>query len=191
ALHFPLTVGTERIGVLSLEFPKGQRPSESLASFFCAEVALALDWARRLERAENEALTDPLTGVHNRRSLEIRLGDELRRVRALGSPLSVLFIDIDHFKWFNDSFGHDAGDRMLRTTARRIAAGLRGNDFVARYGGDEFVVILPGADRAGAGLVATRIHAELSAITLDGSTDDTGISFTIGAATFPEDADSA
>jgi two-component system, cell cycle response regulator len=189
-LHSPLTVGAERIGVLSLSFPRGQRPSESLASFFCAEVALALDWARRLEQAKSDAMTDALTGVHNRRYLELRLGEEIRRARSVGSALSVLFVDIDHFKGFNDTFGHEAGDRLLRATAGRIAAGLRGDDLVARYGGDEFIVLLPGADRAGAALVASRMQADFAAITGEGRFAGSDVSFTIGGATFPDDADS-
>ncbi|MEW6271102.1 MAG: diguanylate cyclase [Thermodesulfobacteriota bacterium] len=186
-LHFPLTVGTDRIGVLSMCFAASNRPSESLAGFFCAEVALALDSAIRLERARSEALTDALTGVYNRRFLETRLADELRRARALGASTSVLFIDIDRFKWFNDTFGHEVGDRLLRSAAEVLAAQLRSVDVVARFGGDEFVVILPDTDRAGSVVVASRLQDALSRLADDALSDGNALTVTIGGATSPED----
>lgn len=186
-MHFPLTVGTERIGVLSLCFPADVRPSASLSGFFCAEVALALESAIRLERARSEALTDPLTGVYNRRFLEGRLDDELRRARALGASASVLFIDIDRFKWFNDTFGHEVGDRLLCRVADALRAQLRSVDVVARFGGDEFVVVLPETDRAGSAVVAARLQEGLIALTDATLPDEASLTVTIGAATYPED----
>ena len=188
-IHFPLTVGTERIGLMSLSFAAASRPSESLSSFFCAEVALALDSAIRLERAQSEALTDALTGVYNRRFLEARLAEELRRASSLGYPTSLLFMDIDNFKWVNDTLGHDVGDRLLRDVARVLASQLRAVDVVARFGGDEFVVILPESDRAGSLRVATRLQEALAASALDALPEDCSITLTIGAATSPEDGD--
>jgi diguanylate cyclase (GGDEF)-like protein/putative nucleotidyltransferase with HDIG domain len=187
-IHFPLTVGTERIGLMSLSFAAASRPSESLSSFFCAEVALALDSAVRLERAQSEALTDALTGVYNRRFLEARLAEELRRALSLGYQTSLLFIDIDRFKWVNDTFGHDVGDQLLRDVARvLLGAQLRAVDVVARFGGDEFVVILPESDRAGALLVATRLQEALAGNALANLPEGCSITVTIGAATSPED----
>src|SRR5690606_15170936 len=186
-LHFPLTVGTDRIGVLSMCFTAADRPSESLAGFFCAEVALALDSAIRLEHARSEALTDPLTGVYNRRFLETRLADELRRAREIGTSTSVLFIDIDRFKWFNDTFGHEVGDRLLRSAAEALAAQLRSVDVVARFGGDEFVVILPDTDRAGSAVVAARLQDALLRIANDALPPGNELTVTIGGATSPED----
>jgi diguanylate cyclase (GGDEF)-like protein/putative nucleotidyltransferase with HDIG domain len=187
ALTFPLTVGTERIGVLTLCFAAASRPSESLSGFFCAEVALALDSALRLERARSEALTDALTGVYNRRFLESRLVDELRRARAAGLPTSLLFIDIDRFKWVNDTFGHDVGDRLLRDVANVVAAQLRAVDVVARFGGDEFVVILAETDRAGSVAAAMRLQEALGSSGLEALPQDCSLTVTIGAATSPED----
>jgi diguanylate cyclase (GGDEF)-like protein/putative nucleotidyltransferase with HDIG domain len=186
-IHFPLTVGTERIGIMSLAFPAASRPSESLSSFFCAEVALALDSAIRLERAQSEALTDALTGVHNRRFLEARLADELRRAKQLGYPTSLLFIDLDRFKEVNDTYGHDVGDQLLRNVATLLAAELRAVDVIARFGGDEFVVILPETDRAGSVRVASRLQEALARRGLEGMPDGCDVTFTIGTATSPED----
>lgn len=186
-IHFPLTVGTDRIGVLSLCFATENRPSASLSGFFCAEVAIALDSAIRLERARSDALTDALTGVSNRRFLETRLADELKRARVLGTSTSLLFIDIDRFKWFNDNFGHDVGDRLLRRVASVLTAQLRTVDVVARFGGDEFVIVLPETDRSGSAMVASRVQDSLAGIGNDALPEGTSLTVTIGAATYPED----
>jgi len=186
-INFPLTVGTERIGVMTLCFAAASRPSESLSSFFCAEVALAIDSAIRLERAQSEALTDALTGVHNRRFLEARLADELRRARVAGVSTSLLFIDIDRFKWVNDTFGHDVGDRLLCDVARVLAAELRAVDVVARFGGDEFVLVLPETDRAGSVIVALRLQEALANHGLGALPEGCSLTVTIGSATCPED----
>ena len=186
-VHYPLTVGTGRIGVMTLCFTAAHRPSESLSSFFCAEVALALDSSIRLERAQSEALTDALTGVYNRRFLEARLADELLRARLAGLSTSLLFIDIDRFKWVNDTFGHDVGDRLLRDVAALLATQLRAVDVIARFGGDEFVVILPETDRAGSVTAALRLQEAFVSAGLESLPQACSLTVTIGAATSPED----
>lgn len=186
-VHYPLTVGTDRIGVMSLWFPASNRPSESLSSFFCAEVALALDSAIRLERAQSEALTDALTGAYNRRFLETRLSEEMRRASKLGYPTSLMFLDLDKFKEVNDTYGHDVGDQLLRNVAALLRSELRAVDVVARFGGDEFVVVLPETDRAGSLRVALRLQEALARRGLEGMPEDADVTFTIGTATSPED----
>ncbi|MBY0274982.1 diguanylate cyclase [Candidatus Binatia bacterium] len=186
-VHYPLTVGTDRIGVMSLWFPAANRPSESLSSFFCAEVALALDSAIRLERAQSEALTDALTGAYNRRFLEARLSEEMRRASKLGYPTSLMFLDLDKFKEVNDTYGHDVGDQLLRNVASLLRSELRAVDVVARFGGDEFVVVLPETDRAGSLRVALRLQEALAHRGLDGMPEGCDVTFTIGTATSPED----
>ncbi|HZR79749.1 MAG TPA: diguanylate cyclase [Candidatus Binatia bacterium] len=190
-VHFPLAVGTDRLGVLSMRFPADGRPSDSLAAFFCAEVALALDSAIRFDRAQRDAVVDALTGVYNRRYLESRLPDEVDRARAEGTPLSVLFVDLDRFKQINDRFGHDAGDRLLRLVAGRITASLRAVDVVARYGGDEFVAILPGTDRDGSRAVAARLRAAIAEAARLGGNETAEATVTVGGATFPDDGATA
>ena len=185
--HYPLAVGTDRIGVMSLWFPAANRPSESLSSFFCAEVAIALDSAIRLERAQSEALTDALTGAYNRRFLEARLAEELRRAGKLGYPTSLMFIDLDRFKEVNDTYGHDVGDLLLRNVASLLRSELRSVDVVARFGGDEFVIVLPETDRAGSLRVALRLQEALARRGLEGLPEGADVTFTIGTATSPED----
>jgi diguanylate cyclase (GGDEF)-like protein len=103
------------------------------------------------------SLTDPLTCIANRRAFSARLAEEDARVRRTGDPLSLLLIDIDHFKSYNDEFGHPAGDDALHIVAQTLVAGARPYDFVARYGGEEFAVILPRTNPPAAFGVAERL----------------------------------
>lgn len=187
ATHHPLTVVGEKIGVLSLVFERGRRPTPQLVGFFAAAVALALDSATRLDRARAEALTDPLTGIQNRRFLENRLAEEVQRARSFGEPLSMLFIDIDTFKRVNDSLGHDVGDQVLCALSGVLASQLRPGDTLARYGGDEFVVLLPETDREAAHLVAERLQHAAGRLGHEPGSPVRDITLTIGIACFPED----
>jgi diguanylate cyclase (GGDEF)-like protein len=110
------------------------------------------------------ALEDPLTGLANRRGLAAVWAHELARSRRYGYPCSVIALDLDRFKRVNDAGGHDAGDRMLRLVARLLAAGVRGEDLVARTGGEEFTIILPRADLAVALAVAERVRQAVAAV---------------------------
>ncbi|MFN8582957.1 MAG: diguanylate cyclase [Gemmatimonadaceae bacterium] len=109
-------------------------------------------------RLEALATQDGLTGLKNRRSFEERTLDEIARARRGHRPLSVLLMDIDHFKQFNDSFGHPRGDEVLREVSAHIRQVLRDTDFAARYGGEEFAVLLPDTDRTGAHQLAERLR---------------------------------
>jgi diguanylate cyclase (GGDEF)-like protein len=105
---------------------------------------------------------DGLTGLANRRTFDATLASEWRRAIRSGAPLSLLMVDVDHFKQYNDNFGHQGGDQCLITVAQTLAETVhRGGDFPARYGGEEFVVILPNTDEAGSELVAENIRAEI------------------------------
>ena len=99
------------------------------------------------------AITDPLTGLHNRRYMDEPPGDAGRRAAQRGKPLSVLLLDIDHFKQVNDTYGHDVGDEVLREFAARLRRNVRGIDLACRFGGEEFVVVMPDTDLAKAYLV--------------------------------------
>ncbi|MGH6953300.1 MAG: PleD family two-component system response regulator [Alphaproteobacteria bacterium] len=115
-----------------------------------------------MERSVSMAFTDSLTGLYNRRYVEAHLAELVRLARTRQQPLSVLMIDLDHFKRVNDEHGHPAGDEVLREAARRIASTLRHFDFVGRYGGEEFVVVLPGADADTATLIAERVRTAIA-----------------------------
>lgn len=132
---------------------------------------------------------DSLTGCHNRRFFDRAFREEWDRARRAGTPLHLLMIDVDHFKPYNDTYGHVAGDRALRRVADRIVGSLaRRIDIVARYGGEEFIVLLFGAAEAGALEVAERIRAAVAAD--QGDPDAPGVTVSVGVAgTVPADAD--
>lgn len=112
-----------------------------------------------LHHVEALAITDPLTGLFNRRRLADVLKREWALARRYGNHLACIMIDIDHFKQVNDSYGHDAGDAVLKAAARALEGSLREVDLAARYGGEEFAVLLPQTDREGALVLARRLHA--------------------------------
>jgi len=152
-----------------------------------------LEDARRKLQANHESLLeanarlaalaaqDGLTGLKNRRAFEERLHEEMSRIRRTQRPVSLLLLDIDHFKPFNDTFGHPRGDEVLRSVARILARSIRDTDVAARFGGEEFAVILPDTDAEGAALMGERLrHAIESA-----PWTERGITLSVGAATAP------
>jgi len=141
------------------------------------------DQRRALSEAERHAQIDSLTGVLNRRSLVERLDSACIRARARGLPISLLFIDLDHFKEINDSFGHQAGDACLAAIIAPIQAELRQSDVIGRYGGEEFVVILSSADTAAAHPIAQRILERVASVRVAGFGEPIGLTCSIGVAT--------
>mgnify|MGYP000390613228 CR=1 FL=1 len=149
-----------------------------------------LEEARRTLQANQESLIeantrlaalatlDGLTGLKNRRAFEERLADEMARSRRMGGPVSLLLLDIDHFKAFNDTFGHPRGDEVLRSDARLLSRGIRDTDLAARYGGEEFAVVLPATDRDGARLMGERLQSAIA----DASWPERTITISVGAA---------
>ncbi|MCW2526004.1 MAG: sensor diguanylate cyclase, partial [Pseudonocardiales bacterium] len=147
-------------------------------------VGLALDVTS--EKAMEEQMlrmimSDALTGVPNRRAFDQMLRTQWRRCIREAEPVSILMIDIDNFKGFNDTFGHLVGDDVLCAVARALSNALRvSGDFLARFGGEEFAVILPGSDRDNAITVATRLLESVRAVTVR-QADDWALSVSIGA----------
>ena len=115
----------------------------------------------KLDHSLEMAVTDPLTGLHNRRYMTTQLQALATRASRGGEPVAVMVMDIDHFKAVNDGFGHDAGDEVLREFAVRLATNVRAIDLPCRYGGEEFVVVMPGASLAAAERVADRIRRDV------------------------------
>jgi diguanylate cyclase (GGDEF)-like protein len=158
-------------------------------SMVAAALLIALGVADRLrgERlaltaAELRAQTDALTGVLNRRALVERLELACARARARSLPIALLFLDLDHFKEINDSFGHPAGDACLSAVIAPIAAELRQSDIIGRYGGEEFVVILSSANAAAAHAIAERIRERVAAVHVEGFGLPIRITCSIGVA---------
>jgi len=149
----PLTVRNEEVGTLELENPRVDDPDGSrwenqrpMLRMVAGHLALTVADHSLREELKNQAIRDPLTRLYNRRYLSDFLERELHRSRRTEQPLSVLLLDIDHFKTFNDTFGHDAGDAVLVELGKLMQEWVRGSDVVARYGGEEFVAVLPGSD---------------------------------------------
>ncbi|MBV6422899.1 MAG: hypothetical protein NAOJABEB_00686 [Steroidobacteraceae bacterium] len=159
-------------------------------SMVAASILIALGVADRVREqrtalsvAERRAQTDPLTGVLNRRSLVERLDAACARAQARGLPIALLFIDLDHFKSINDTFGHPAGDACLAAVVAPIQAELRQSDVIGRFGGEEFVVILSSADAAAAQLIAQRIRERVAEIVIEGYGAPIRLTCSIGVAT--------
>ncbi|MFN9472603.1 diguanylate cyclase [Acidovorax sp.] len=133
-------------------------------------------------RLEDLATTDPLTGLRNRRAFDALMAQELAVVQRRGTPLSLLMLDVDHFKRVNDTIGHDGGDRVLQAIAGHMKACARTVDVVARVGGEEFAVILPSTGEAGALEVGERIRKMVEA----GPWPEMPVTISVGAATLVE-----
>jgi diguanylate cyclase (GGDEF)-like protein len=143
--------------------------------------------ARLVSRTEKAARIDRLTGLLNRAYFEKDAQRELRRARGSGGYLSVLFCDMDHLKRINDELGHDAGDRVLRQAGAALKRALRSQDLIGRYGGDEFVVVLPSLTRETAYDRADQLIEHLSTVN-DGLPEHLQVGLSVGIATFPFDA---
>ena len=138
------------------------------------------------------AVTDGLTGLYNHRHFHERLALEVERSQRSGLPLSLLMLDVDHFKQFNDTFGHPAGDEVLRQLARVLADTRRANDVVARYGGEEFAVILVDTAKFTAAKVAERVRERVYGHDFSDAAPRVGrLGVSIGVATFPDDGGDA
>lgn len=138
-----------------------------------------------VERKMTEmAQTDPLTGLFNRRQMSLRLQEEAARFKRSGTDFSVIIADIDHFKGINDRYGHDVGDRVLSRVALLFAEALRGGDAVARWGGEEFLVLLPGAHLSAAQEVAQRLRLAAASRLADVEGLEAPLTVTFGVSTF-------
>ncbi len=150
---------------------------------FAAHAALALRNADLKAEIARLAASDPLTGLANRRALTTALGREVARSVRTKEPLSLAIMDIDFFKKINDTYGHVAGDDVLRAVADAMAANVRDVDVVARYGGEEFAIVLPNCPSEGALIVVERVRAAVSALpTVTRVTVSAGIATSTGVA---------
>ena len=175
-------------GDLSVDVPaSGGGELSHLAGVFNDMVRRLREGHAELERL---SVTDELTGLANRRRLTAELERELRRSGRHGRPVSILMLDVDHFKHFNDTYGHPAGDAVLKRLASTVRECVRDVDTVARYGGEEFTVILPETPVAEAARVAERIRAsaEQDRFTPEGESVPLNVTVSIGYAWFPENA---
>jgi diguanylate cyclase (GGDEF)-like protein len=146
-----------------------------------------LSFRHERDVAHRLAEHDALTGVLNRRAILARLRAAFAQARQTGESLSLLFLDLDHFKQVNDSFGHRAGDQCLRAVIAPIAGELRQGDALGRYGGEEFVILLPGAGATDAEVVAERIRRRVQEMPILVSGTRIGLTLSVGVATLDGD----
>src|ERR687895_1087208 len=151
---------------------------------FATMAALAFESARQRDTLREQARTDGLTGLLNHRACHERLGEEILRAAALDRPLSVVVVDLDHFKTVNDAYGHAEGDKVLIAAAERLRSAVREADVVARLGGEEFALILPGVDGTQAAEAAERARAAIAEVEVGFGM----LSCSAGVATYPDDA---
>lgn len=162
-----------------------------LLRIYCNQAAVAIENAIVYERVENLAATDGLTGLFNRRYFESALTRELSRADRSGTAFALLLLDIDHFKSFNDTYGHAMGDLVLKKVATTLRRCLRQADVLARFGGEEFVVLLPQVSSDGAVDSAERIRASLERSGIHPGGPRKRVTMSIGLAMFPEHGESA
>lgn len=192
----PLTADGHVIGVLSMQWPLSGNlqytTNAVLVRTVAEQLALALVNARLRTELQAQAIRDPLTALYNRRHLSESLARQLSNARRDGRSAAVLVADVDHFKRFNDEFGHDFGDQVLCSVAAAINQSLREGDMAFRYGGEEFVALLHDATAEEALLCAERLRTAISDIQLSkrGQTIPR-ITCSVGVAAYPQDAASA
>lgn len=158
---------------------------QQLAMTIADQAALALANIQLRDELRQQALRDPLTGLYNRRYLEAIFAHELERLSSSGRPLSVVMVDIDHFKRINDGLGHAAGDRVLQAVGAALRAQVRGGDMVCRVGGEEFVLLLPGADLAVAIQRAEQLRVAIGELQIS-DPPLPPVTISLGVAAFPQ-----
>lgn len=182
---FTLRSKREKLGHFAL---KGLNENDKdKATILGHQFALALRRVKLYEEIEDLAMTDSLTGAHTRRHFLARFEEELKRSAIRKIDLSLLMVDVDYFKSFNDKFGHLVGDQILREIGRIIKENVREIDIVGRFGGEEFCIVLPVTDRYGANFAAERIRAAVEGTVIKAYDAAAKVTVSIGMATFPVD----
>ena len=192
-VSIPLMIEKEVVGVLNIN-DVDQDPFNvndldfilNLSEF----IAMSISNAVLYEQANKLAVTDGLTGISNRPSMEKSLRIEFERSKRYNSPLSLILLDVDHFKDVNDTYGHQKGDEILIAIASLLKKACRANDIAARYGGEEFLMILPQSNAQGAFKIAERVRKEMMKISFTGNESNFAVTVSCGVAEFNKDYES-
>lgn len=181
----PLIAHGELLGILHIEFGKHEDVSD-LARRFGESLELALANVRLRMTLRDQAIREPLTGLFNRRYLEESLDREMLRAQRLGNMIGILMCDVDHFKSFNDTYGHEVGDYVLREVGSTLRSFIRDEDIAARYGGEEFCLVLPDCTLQAAVTKAEALRLGIQKMNLNYRGKDLpSVSISIGVSAFP------
>ena len=183
----PIRYKEVMLGMILLASP-GQftQNARSRLSLFTQSLALALHNALLFDRLERLAALDPLTGVYNRRFGMTRLHEEFGRTLRMEAPLGLVMFDLDHFKQINDVYGHLTGDRVLLRMAKAARSVMREGDILVRYGGEEFLAILPGASRRDVLGIADRLRRKVAQSSVASGEDVIKVTISVGGVSYPE-----
>ncbi|HEY9788563.1 MAG TPA: diguanylate cyclase [Candidatus Obscuribacterales bacterium] len=188
----PITYEQKLLGILGgfkcEEQARWTRDNETFLKSVAAQVASGVTNARLYARVQRQATTDGLTGLFNHRTGQEKLAEQLRLAERYQRNLAVVMIDVDHFKQINDRFGHPAGDSVLRSVAKLIRGDCRDVDIPVRYGGEEFLLVLPEVNTEGAAVVAERLRRTLMQEVITHDEIEIRVTASIGIASFPDDA---
>ncbi len=192
-LAVPLVVANQVVGMMAL-FSRGANDltiqAQEFINIISSQLSLALDKAILYMRLKQQAITDGLTSLYNVRYFYERLQEEVAKVDRKGSRLSLVMLDIDWFKDYNDTFGHQAGDSLLCKVATVLTNNMREGDIVARYGGEEFVVVLPDTSHSEALIMAERLRMKFREAQLSEKGNfHQPVTLSLGVATYPDHAD--
>ena len=190
-LAAPLLIGNRLVGAIGVfdadQTRRFTASDEQLLILFAQQSAIAVENARLYGELQRQAVTDPLTGLYNRRGL-FQLGErEVERVRRFGHPLAAIMLDIDHFKQINDTYSHAFGDQVLRALADRCRTTIRETDILGRYGGEEFALLLPETDESGAFNMAQRLREKVAMAPVPTVRGAISITISLGVAAYTED----
>jgi diguanylate cyclase (GGDEF)-like protein/PAS domain S-box-containing protein len=189
-IEMPLIALGEPLGLLHIGWPQGEDPDhnqQELMQIMAEHISLSLSNIRLRENLRQLSVRDPLTGTYNRRYMMEMIERELPRATRRQSHIGLIMLDIDFFKRFNDTFGHDAGDLVLTRLGHLLKSHLRGEDIVCRYGGEEFVLVMPDADLEVTLQRAERIRVAVAGLDLIYNTFPLGgITISAGVAVFPQ-----
>lgn len=193
ALGLPLWRLHERIGLLIVRAPDlsaDQHPALlAEAGTLSVQLIFAMAKAKLHRELDRRSRTDGLTGLARRGAFDDRLKEEVARARSFRSTFSILMIDVDHFKRLNDTYGHQVGDEVLKTVAQRIRESVYETDVVARFGGEEFVCLLPRSDPAGLKVKADQIRQRVASQAFIIGLESVTVTISIGIAHFPRDGE--
>jgi len=192
-LGMPLLAKNRVTGVLLLTRQRKEFSSNEvrLVRILCNQASIAVENARVYGAVEQMAVTDGLTGLYNRRYFQEALERELSRADRGGGHLALLLLDIDHFKLLNDTYGHAMGDAVLKKMATVLHETLRKGDVLARFGGEEFVVLLPQSTYEGAQEFAQRVWKAVGSARIHPGGRGHRVTVSVGWALLPDDADNA